>query len=885
MVWHSVSGERAVRELKSDSQNGLSVAEARARLAKFGENKLNGGKNFSPIKRFFAQFSDFCVIILFVACMFSFLTSLIGGDGNFVEPIVILFIVVMNAVVGVLQEYRAERALEALKKLSAPAARTARSGKIIKIPAAELTPGDVILLESGDTVPADARLLSANGLKVQESALTGESEPSEKYADAVYPENFPLADRKNFIFSSSTVVAGNCRAVVTETGMNAAVGKIARLLAEEKTPLTPLQRRLEKTGKKLGIGALCICALVFVLGTVKNTDVMQSFMLAVSLAVAAIPEGLPATVAVVLSMGVRRTAKSNAIIRRLPAVETLGAATVVCSDKTGTLTQNKMKAAFVCSAAGELKFSSPEARKILLLGSICNNSQARLRGKTVFYNGDPTETAILAAAFEAGEDVFSLKRSYPRLSENPFSSERKLMSTLNRTPEGEKLIVKGAPDVVINKCSEISIGGSRVPITDFYRKRIEKLNADAARGALRVVAVAWRKADSADVEEKNLVFVGLIGMTDPPRPEAAGAVSICKRAGITPVMITGDHVSTARAVAERLGILEEGRGAMTGAELDETSDAQLVEKIDSLRVFARVSPEHKVRIVKAFQARGEIVAMTGDGVNDAPALKAADIGCAMGRSGVDVAKNAADMILTDDNFATIVKAVELGRGIYDNIKKAVRFLIGTNIGEILTVFVSSLFNFAPPLVPIQLLWINLVTDSLPAMALGTEKVDAGVMNRKPISPKSGFFSGGAILDVVLEGFLVGALAILAYSIGRFAFGTGENVVLGRTMTFCVLSFSEIAYAVNARSPLPLFKAGFFSNAMMNVSVAVGVALQSAVVLIPGLANIFGVVPMTPVQWLLVAALSAVPLAAGEIGKTIVLLAPVRRREDVPRRAF
>lgn len=869
MEWHSKSVLHTAQELKSDISKGLNEQTAKIRLEKNGENKLEGRKKASLLRRFAAQFSDFCVIILFIACIISFFTSIIDGSGDFVEPVVILIIVVLNAAIGVFQEQRAEKAIEALKKMTAPTAIVIRSGETKKIPASQLVPGDLIMLESGDMIPADARLISSNGLKVQESALTGESVPSEKDAEAVCTEKCPIADRKNMIFSSTTVIAGNCTAIVTETGMLTQVGKIAHLLANEEAPQTPLQQRLGKIGKALGVGALVICAFVFVLGIIRKSGILPSFMLSVSLAVAAIPEGLPAIVTIVLSMGVQRMAKSNAIIRHLPAVETLGAATVICSDKTGTLTQNKMTVTQIRNESGEISSESAEAKRILLMGALCNNSRISRRGKTVAFSGDPTETAILSAAYEIGENVFNFEKEYPRMHENPFTSERKMMSTVNSFGTGARLIVKGAPDVVLPLCTSAASGETTVQMNQGRRRKIMQQNEQMAKDALRVIAVAYRSSSgAADNKENNLIFAGLIGMTDPPRPEAAKAVATCKRAGIIPVMITGDHIVTACAVAKKLGILEDGLNAVTGSELDLMSDEKLAEIIKSCRVFARVSPEHKVRIVKAFRARGEIVAMTGDGVNDAPALKAADIGCAMGKGGTDVAKNAADMILTDDNFATIVKAVEQGRGIYDNIKKAVHFLLGTNIGEILAVFAASVLGLEAPLIPIQLLWVNLVTDSLPAMALGTEKIEKDIMKRPPISPQKGFFSDGLWIDISLEGMLVGTLAILAYLIGSLMFGAESSVLLGRTMAFCTLSFCEIAHAVNMRSSLPLFKAGIFSNRMMNIAVVLCTAVQAAVVVFSPLAEIFGVVALSGIQWMIVTGLSIVPLITGEIGKIV-----------------
>ena len=867
MNWHSLSAQACAKMLKTNINSGLSEQEAKIRLKNSGENKLNPQAKKSIIRQFLAQFSDFCVIILLVACVISFATSLLEHSRDFVEPVVILIIVVLNAAIGVFQEMRAEKAIDALKKLSAPNATVIRGKNQKKLPASSLVPGDIILLESGDMVPADARLISSNGFKVQESALTGESEPCSKSSDGFFSDDCSPADRKNMIYASTTVIAGNCRALVTETGMNTQVGKIAHLLESEKSPQTPLQLRLEKIGKALAVGALVICAFVFLLGVFRQSGLLPSFMLAVSLAVAAIPEGLPAIVTIVLSLGVQRMAKSNAITRHLPAVETLGAATIICSDKTGTLTQNKMTVTQIANALGEIPLSSSEAANILLLGSLCNNASPLRRGKSISFEGDPTETAILSAAFELGTDVFALDHKYPRKHETPFSSDTKFMSTINSFDSEIRLIVKGAPDTVLDMCKYSLVNGNTAVLSQNRRQQIEMLNARMAESALRVLAVAYKNCEN-DSNESDLIFAGLIGMIDPPRPEAAHAVATCKKAGIRPVMITGDHVITARAVGRKLGIYERGSRAITGKELDLLDDRQLADAVRDCSIFARVTPEHKVRIVKAFQKNSHIVAMTGDGVNDAPALKAADIGCAMGKCGTDVAKNAADMILTDDNFATIVKAVEQGRGIYDNIKKAVHFLLGTNIGEILAVFAASLLGFEPPLIPIQLLWVNLVTDSLPAMALGTEKVEKNIMKRKPISPEKGFFSDGLWIDISLEGTLIGILTLIAFFIGKFTFGVENGTVLGRTMAFCTLSFCEIAHAVNMRSSMPLYKAGFFSNKMMTASVFICSAVQASVIVVPSLAKIFGTVPLNTMQWLIIGALSSVTLIVGEAGKIL-----------------
>lgn len=862
MDWHSQKAETVVTNLGSSTDNGLTTRSAEKRLEKTGENVIAQKKKISVIKRFFMQFSDFCVIILFVACVISFITGFIEGKGDFVEPIVILLIVVVNAVIGVLQEQKAEKALEALRKLSAPSAKVIRNGKHETIPASRLVPGDIIRLESGDMVPADARLISSNSLKISESALTGESVPSLKDALAILDKACPQADRKNMVYSSTTVISGNGTAVVTETGMDTKVGKIAYLLEQEEAPQTPLQQRLAKVGKALGVGALGICVLVFVLGIFRRSGILPSFMLSVSLAVAAIPEGLPAVVTVVLSMGVQRLAKSNAIIRSLPAVETLGTATVICSDKTGTLTQNKMTVTEICSSTKKLRVDESECKRILQLASLCCNATLTVKkGKTEF-SGDPTETAILAAAHSNKVD-FS-RHTCPRYGENPFSGERKRMSVIHTVDGRDLLIIKGAPDVVLGLCEKVLVNGDEIPLTQERRNRITALNEDMANRALRVIAVAFRKAaDKSDLKEEKFVFVGMLGMTDPPRPEAAKAVSVCKKAGIAPVMITGDHAATALAIARQIGIAQNDSTAVTGRQLDLLSDEELKKTVRTCRVFARVTPEHKVRIVKAFRANGETVAMTGDGVNDAPALKAADIGCAMGKCGTDVAKNAADMILTDDNFATIVKAVEQGRGIFDNIKKAVHFLLGTNIGEILAVFIASVCGFSAPLLPIQLLWVNLVTDSLPAIALGTEQTESNIMERKPVPASKGFFADGLWLDIILEGGLIGALTLLAHAAGNFIYGG-----VGGTMAFCTLSFCEIFHAVNTRSTRSIFKAGVLANKTMNIAVAVCCTLQAAVVIIAPLAKLFGAVPLNAEQWGVVAAISVVPLIVGEAGKIL-----------------
>ncbi|MDR1409623.1 MAG: HAD-IC family P-type ATPase, partial [Oscillospiraceae bacterium] len=731
MEFHSISGAEAVRRLFSDAQKGLRAETVRRLLLSDGVNTLENKKGNHWVVRFFAQFKDFMVLALLAAAAISAAAALVHGNGDYIDSIIIVGIVVINAIVGVVQEGRAERSLEALKKMAAPTAEVMREGKRKRISATEVVRGDIIFLETGDMVPADARLLQATQLSTQESALTGESMPCKKEAEAVLPAEAPLGDRKNMLLSSAVVLTGHGKAVVTDTGMSTQVGRIAGLLNQEKAPQTPLQQRLEKVGKQLGIGAMVISALIFLLGFLQHVPLLESFMLSVSLAVAAIPEGLPAMVTVVLSLGVQRMAKFNAIVRRLPAVETLGCASVICSDKTGTLTQNKMKVTQIEQLGRE---DEQAARKLLRLASLCCNAAIQGSGKKQTMSGEPTETAIIDAASHRHLPVMQDRERFPRLHEQPFDSGRKRMSVVCRFPDGTTdapaqgtlMIVKGAPDILLQRCVNAESDGCVVTMDERMKAHVLAQNEDMAARALRVIAVAVKavpKGQTQPPSEDQLSFLGLIGMNDPPRKEAKIAVKTCKLAGITPIMITGDHITTANAIAKDLGILEgaaaENR-SMMGTQLDRLSDGQLKVRLQDCRVFARVTPEHKLRIVKALRSMGEVVAMTGDGVNDAPALKAADIGCAMGRSGTEVAKGAADMILTDDNFATIVHAVEQGRGIYDNIKKAVHFLISSNIGEIVTVFMASLLHMPSPLLPIQLLWVNVVTDSAPAIALGTE---------------------------------------------------------------------------------------------------------------------------------------------------------------------
>ena len=785
---------------------------------------------------------------------------------EFFEPLLILLIVVLNAIMGMLQESKAEKAMEALQNMSAPHARVLRDGQEKMIDASLLVPGDIIHLEAGDFIPADARLLTSAGLKSEESALTGESVPTEKDADAVLAETASLGDCSNMVFSGCSITYGTAKAVVTSTGMNTEMGKIANLLEGEEDSQTPLQRKLAQLGKYLGFLALAACAVIFVVGLVNGIDVIEIFMTSVSLAVSAIPEGLPVIVTIVLSIGVQRMAKKNALIRRLPAVETLGGASVICSDKTGTLTQNRMTLmkAYLDNASQPEDISannSEDVNWLLKLAALCCDGSVVVNGDRVQHIGDPTETAIVYAAYQKGVKKEELEKKYPRLAEIPFDSDRKLMSTINRINGKNVVIVKGAYDMMASRCVKGNL------------EQAEKAVADMSAQALRILGVACKEIDQIPEKldsnelENGLTFMGLVGMIDPPRPEAKKAVETCRKAGIRPVMITGDHVITASAIARDLGIMKEGDEALTGVELDAMSDEELDKQVEKISVYARVSPENKIRIVKAWQRKGQVVSMTGDGVNDAPALKAADIGCAMGITGTDVAKGAADMTLTDDNFATIVDAVKEGRGIYANIKKVVGFLLGTNIGEVLTVFLAMILWHKTPLVSMQLLWINLVTDSLPAIALGMEAVEADVMDHKPKPKDEGIFAHGYGVRIVLQGVMFGILSLVAFVIGENATGTIEG---GQTMTFMVLALSQVVQAYNMRSEHSLFKIGPFSNHNLNWACLVSVVLMALVLFTP-VRIAFGLELLSGKLYLEGLGLALLPLLVMEVSKVVGLI--------------
>lgn len=867
MLFHSEEKELVVKELSTDIVKGLSDAQAAEKRSRFGDNKLQEKKKKSNLQRFADQFKDVMILILIAAAAISFAIACIEGNPReFFEPVLILLIVILNAVMGVMQESKAEKALDALKGLSAPHARVIRDGAEKMIDAVDLVPGDIIRLEAGDFVPADARLLHSVSLKSEESALTGESVPSEKDAEALVDENAGLGDRSNMVFSGCSITYGTASAVVTATGMNTEMGKIANLLDHEADTQTPLQKKLAQLGKYLGILALAACAIVFAVGIANGIPALEIFMTAVSLAVSAIPEGLPAIVTVVLSIGVQRMVKKNAIIRRLPAVETLGSASIICSDKTGTLTQNRMTLVKAyLNTTGKLEEissqNSEEVKLLLQYGALCCDGSVVFHDGTEQHIGDPTETAIVLAAHKNGMPKEDLNKQYPRLAEIPFDSDRKLMTTVNLIDEEKIVIVKGAFDIMASRCTAGDLAAARA------------VNDEMSSSALRVLAIAYKKIDNvpdnptSDDLENNLTFLGLVGMIDPPRPEAKAAVATCRKAGIKPIMITGDHVVTASAIAKELGILQEGDRAITGAQLDAMSSSELDAQVETISVYARVSPENKIRIVKAWQSKNQVVSMTGDGVNDAPALKAADIGCAMGITGTDVAKGAADMTLTDDNFATIVDAVREGRGIYANIKKVVGFLLGTNIGEIITVFTAMLFWHKSPLLSMQLLWINLVTDSLPAIALGMEPVEKDIMEQPPKPKAEGLFAHGYGLRIILQGAMFGILSLIAFKTGETRTG---QLAGGQTMAFMVLALSQVVQAFNMRSEHSLFKIGVFGNHKLNWAVLTSAALVALVLFTP-LSTAFGLIILSWPEYLIALCLVLVPLPVMELSKACGLI--------------
>jgi Ca2+-transporting ATPase len=867
MTAHNEDALKVVQSLHSDLTMGLTESQVQEKRAQHGENKLKEKKKKTNLQRFVEQFKDVMILILIVAAIISFAIACIEGEPKeFFEPVLILLIVILNAIMGVMQESKAEKALDALKSLSAPHARVIRGGEEKVIDAVELVPGDIIHLEAGDFIPADARLIRSVSLKSEESALTGESVPSEKDASVVVDEKAPLGDRNNMVFSGCSITYGTATAVVTATGMDTEMGKIANLLENEEEGQTPLQKKLAQLGKYLGVLALAACAIIFVVGIANGIPALEIFMTAVSLAVSAIPEGLPAIVTIVLSIGVQRMVKKNAIIRRLPAVETLGGASVICSDKTGTLTQNRMTLvkAYLDGADEAEDIStqnSTEVKKLLTYGTLCCDGSVVFHGREEQHIGDPTETAIVLAAHRNGMPKDALNNEYPRLAEIPFDSDRKLMTTVNRIGGKNIVIVKGAFDVMASRC----VSGNL--------EKAAQINEDMSKNALRVLAIGYKEIEEVPAEPKSeelengLTFMGLVGMIDPPRPEAKAAVETCRKAGIKPVMITGDHVVTASAIAKELGILLDGDRAITGPELDAMTDTELDSCVENISVYARVSPENKIRIVKAWQRKGQVVSMTGDGVNDAPALKAADIGCAMGITGTDVAKGAADMTLTDDNFATIVDAVREGRGIYANIKKVVGFLLGTNIGEVVTVFVAMLLWHKSPLLSMQLLWINLVTDSLPAIALGMEPVETDIMDRAPKPKDEGLFAHGFGIRIILQGIMFGALSLIAFYLGESMTGLTEG---GQTLAFMVLALSQVVQAFNMRSDHSLFKIGVFTNKKLNWAALTSTLLVALVMFTP-VRTLFGLVVLPGKLYGIGLGLILIPVLVMEFSKAFGLI--------------
>ena len=861
--WYAKTPGQTLSELGVSQSAGLSARQAQERLEQHGPNKLSGAKKEPLWLRFLNQLKDPMILVLLAAAALSLVSS--GGE-DWVEAVIILVIVVVNACISISQENSAEKALEALQKLSAPLAKVIRDGQQLRLDTDALVPGDIIVLEAGDLVPADARILECANLKADESAMTGESVPVTKQAANPLPPETVLGDRTNMVVSSTVITNGRAVCVVTDTGMDTEVGRIAGMLLGEEDTATPLQRKLAEISKTLSFVCLAVCAVMFGVGLLYHRPILEMLMAAVSLAVAAIPEGLPAIVTIVLALGVQRMVKHNAIVKKLPAVETLGCAGVICSDKTGTLTQNKMTVQQVWLTPGARR------RDAMVAGALCSDARLAWKAGAPTASGDPTEGALVVAAARDGVDQSRELERFPRVADIPFDSTRKLMTTIHTDPDGGwTALVKGAPDVLLDRCSATPRG----PLTSGDRSRILAANEGLAEKALRVIAVARRELDHLPKDprpgdlERELTFLGLFGLMDPPRPEARFAVAKCHLAGVRPVMITGDHRATAVAVAKELDIVRPGDWSVTGAELDFMPQELLENDIEKFAVFARVSPEHKMRIVQAWQKRGKVVAMTGDGVNDAPALKTADIGCAMGKAGTDVAKGAADMILTDDNFSTIVSAIEEGRGIYSNIRKAIHYLLSCNIGEIFTIFAATVAGFGQmPLVPVQLLWLNLVTDSLPALALGVEPVEEGVMEEEPRNASAGLFDRKFSLRLAWQGLMVGCLTLTAYFLGftRLA-APGTEGAAANTMAFATLTLCQLFHAFNVRSEdRSLFAQGVLSNPAMNRAFLAGLAMQLSVLLIPPLQGVFSVVAMNAPQWLTVMALAMAPIPICEWAK-------------------
>lgn len=876
MGYHNKSVEEAISAFKIDAKKGLDSNEVKIRRDKYGENNLEEKEGKSLVNMIIDQFKDILIIILIIAAIISIVL------GEIIDGAFIIIIVMLNAVLGVMQENKASNALKALQEMAAPASKVLRDGKLQKIASSQLVPGDIVVLEAGDYVPADIRLIESVNLKIEEAALTGESVSVEKASDVIVDDDLALGDRENMAFMSTIVTYGRGKGIVTATGMKTEIGNIATMLNEVEAEPTPLQKKLSQFGKILGIICLAVCLIIFIMGVFRNENLLEIFMTAVSLAVAAIPEGLPAVVTVVLALGMQRMVKRNAIVKKLEAVETLGSTTVICTDKTGTLTQNKMVVTKVFdgsniwdvsgvgySTVGELTCKKDECtldtlEKIMQVSVLCNDAKLIKEKEEII--GDPTEGALVVLGAKGGYPQDKLNKSYPRIDEYPFDSARKLMSTIHKRKTDFIMYTKGAPDVILSKCSKININGETKPLTEEYIESIKKVNSEFANSALRVLGFASKiVSEGTDIkkEESDLVFLGLTGMIDPPREEAKEAVKLCKRAGIRAVMITGDHKITASAIARDIGIIDNQSEAMSGSEIDGYSEKEFKEKVKNINVFARVSPEHKVKIVKAIRSNGDIAAMTGDGVNDAPALKQADIGVAMGITGTDVAKEAADMVLTDDNFASIVEAVEEGRVIFNNIRKFVGFLLSCNFGELLLIFLSMLFGWGSPLVPVQILWINLVTDSFPAFALGIESKEEGVMDQDPRPPDEPIADKKMIISIAFQSAALALAGLISFWIGNQYGG-----VTGQTYCFITVIIGELLRAYSARSETKFItKMRVFSNKYLNYSILLAGILLFIVVYVPFLQPIFKTTAVPFVGLGISLALALLPLFAGEISKT------------------
>lgn len=881
-MWFTKSQEAVLKELNVNSKTGLSTEEAKNRLEKYGLNKLKGKPKKSLLQLFLAQLKDVLIYVLIGAAVINIIAH---GTEGIPDALIILTVVLINALVGVIQESKAEKALEALQQMTAPKSLVRRNGEVIEINSEELVPGDILIIDAGRYIPADVRLIESANLQIQESSLTGESVPSEKNADFITSdEKISVGDKENMAFMSTIAIYGRGEGVVVATAMDTEIGKIAKILDEDENMLTPLQIKLEELGKTLGYGALAICGIIFVVGMLQGRQVVEMFMTSISLAVAAIPEGLVAIVAIVLSLGVKSMSRKNAIVRKLPAVETLGAVNIICSDKTGTLTQNKMTVVKTYTLDNLKDISDERNQKANvdeteLIRSFVLCSDASIDGGQDI--GDPTEVALVVLGDKFNLEKNTLNAEYKRIGENPFDSDRKLMSTLNEEGNKFRVHTKGAIDNILMRSNRILVNGEILPITDEAKAKILKVAENMSDDALRVLGVAFKDVDTEiapEEMEKDLVVVGIVGMIDPPRIEVKDSIEEAKRAGITPIMITGDHKNTAVAIAKELGIATDISQSLTGSEIDSIPDEKFAKEINNYRVFARVSPEHKVKIVRAFKKQGNIVSMTGDGVNDAPSLKSADIGVAMGITGTDVSKGASDMILTDDNFTTIVHAIEEGRNIYNNIKKTIMFLLSCNLGEVLCVFFATVFGWAMPLVPTQLLWVNLITDTLPAISLGMDPGDKDVMNRKPRDPKESFFAEGAGMRAIVGGVLIGILTLVAFYLGIIHSGDvpikeakdgTEIVTYGRTMAFIVLTFSQLFYSLSMRnSKKTIFEVGFFGNMFLIVSIIISIILQVLLISIPPIAEMFKVTALDPSHWGMVIGLSLIPFAINEIIKVV-----------------